>query len=62
MASVAAVVVWATVMNVLGAGTARSLKRHFQPEHAFRLLFGAALAGLIMGSALRVVVYWLTGS
>lgn len=59
--SVAAVVVWAVVMNVLGAGTARSLKRHFQSERAFRILFGVALAGLITGSALRVVIYQLTG-
>jgi hypothetical protein len=61
LAAVTVVVGWAVVMNVIGLGAARSLKRHFQPQRAFQILGGVALAGLGTGSALRLVVTrWLS--
>ena len=60
ISSAAVLVLWAVAMSVLGAGTARNLKRYFQPERAFRILFGVALAGLVTSSALRLIIAWIT--
>jgi len=50
-----ALVLWVVVMNGLGVGAARSLKRHFQPNRAFQVLASVALVGLGTGLVLRLV-------
>jgi hypothetical protein len=56
VAAIAVVVAWAIRMTILGAGTTRSLKRHFPSDRSFQILASVALVGLGAGAVLRLAV------